>query len=81
MNMGDNGFHEWFRDFTRETFVEVFGGGRQDSSGPVNSTPAGSAGNAKLEPTACRHQWLRPDNGWIECAACGATRLDREHIP
>lgn len=22
----------------------------------------------------CNHQWLRPDNGTIECATCGATR-------
>lgn len=25
------------------------------------------------QPT-CRHEWLRPDNGTIECAVCGATR-------
>jgi hypothetical protein len=32
--------------------------------------------SAQLEaaqPT-CQHQWLRPDNGCIECAVCGATR-------
>lgn len=22
----------------------------------------------------CRHEWLRPDNGSIECAVCGASR-------
>jgi hypothetical protein len=79
--VGDNGFHTWFRDFAKDTFLEVFGGGQQDSSGQVNSTPAGSAGNAKLELPACRHQWLRPDHGVIECATCGATRIDYEHIP
>lgn len=24
--------------------------------------------------TRCQHQWLRPDNGVIECATCGTTR-------
>lgn len=26
--------------------------------------------------SACQHQWLRPDNGTIECGVCGATRYD-----
>jgi hypothetical protein len=33
---------------------------------------AGCASPSAAPP--CRHQWLRPDNGTIECAACGATR-------
>lgn len=33
---------------------------------------AGCASPSAAPP--CGHQWLRPDNATIECAACGVTR-------
>lgn len=36
---------------------------------------AGCVRQSVTQPT-CRHQWLRPDNGTIECGVCGATRND-----
>jgi hypothetical protein len=79
--MGDNGFSTWFRDFAVETVYAVWG---NPNASPLRSADAqaqsatesaaitsDTAGASELPHV---HEWLRPDNGVIECASCGATR-------
>lgn len=80
--MGDNGFSKFkqpdpspFRLFCEETFLAVFG-----NSNASAARGSGHTSQPATEPAASgaseshRHQWLRPDNGVIECATCGTTR-------
>lgn len=76
--MGDNGF----RDFAKATFLPTFGEKAKETAAIAVGDLAKNAdayfahfGGDESKPT-CRHQWLRPDNGWIECAVCGVTRED-----
>lgn len=74
--MGDNGFSTWFRDFAVETVYAVWG----DPNASAQAV-AGHTSQPATEPAATGaseshvHEWLRPDNGVIECASCGATRF------
>lgn len=82
--MGDNGFSSFkkpdpspFRLFCEDTFMQVFSNsnapapkGSEHTSQPVTELAASDASECKPGT----HQWLRPDNGYIECATCGKTR-------
>lgn len=59
--MGDNGFHEWMKKpvYCKCSFTD-----------PDGTVVAGE--RCEVHPHV--HQWLRPDNGTIECATCGDTR-------
>jgi hypothetical protein len=73
--MGDNGFHTWFREFATETAYSVWGNPnasatKEASTQAPRATELAVSGASELH----KHQWLRPDNGVIECATCGDTR-------
>lgn len=83
--MGDNGFSNFkkadpspFALFCADTFLPTFGNsnaptqqGSEHTSQPVTELAASGASECKPG----KHQWLRPDNGYIECATCGKTRI------
>jgi hypothetical protein len=84
--MGDNGFNQFkqpdpspFRLFAEAAFLPTFGnsnasprkGGEHTSQSATEQAEVGAS--ALCKPGT--HQWLRPDNGYIECAACGKTRM------
>lgn len=73
--MGDNDFHEWFRDFIKETFLEVWGNPNASAQQRSEHTSQSATEPAASDASELhRHQWLHPDNGVLECATCGATR-------
>jgi len=60
-------------------------GSRLEGPRDERGTPGGEGSRQSLlsgegnrwdcaRPSSCRHQWLHPDNGVIECATCGETR-------
>lgn len=83
--MGDNGFSKFkqpdpspFRLFCEETFLAVFG-----NSNASAARGSGHTSQPATEPAAsgasecCKHQWLRPVNGEVECALCSKMRWAR----
>lgn len=84
--MGDNGFSNFkqpdpnpFRLFCKETFLQVFGNSnasatREASTQAPSATELAVSGASEL----CKHQWLRPVDGEIECALCSTVRWARD---
>lgn len=80
--MSDNGFSKFkqqdpspFRLFCEDTFLQVFGNSNASATKEA-STQAPSATELAVSGASesCKHQWLRPVNGEIECALCSTTR-------